>query len=292
MTLEQIENKFKEYYKVDCDLSQFPITEHNLKPQQDKERSKALGEVFTPIHIVDEMIAKIPADPNLLVLDLCCGLGVFGIRWIRYLHNNNPNFQLEDYLINKLHFLDIDELNCDKVRDIFQRCNVFHKDATTLKEIDYVYHVVFSNPPFNKNMDLKILKEIFHIAKEWVIVHPSTWLIDLKHIFKLYMSYREKIQGHLKSVRAFNGNPVFNIQLFVPCVICHIDFQKKHVTDVDYFGDKFLEEDIFEITKFGSKWRPLVRPFFYELKEYIRQNGSLWDLRVPYEEVDWTQLKK
>lgn len=292
MTLEQIENKFKEYYKIDCDLSIFPIVEPNLKPQQDKTRAKKLGEVFTPIHIVDEMIALIPPDKNYLIIDLCAGLGVFGVRWLRYLANNNPDFDLDYYLINKLHFLDIDKDNCDKIEDIFQLCMVYHKDAKLLKDIHYTYDVVFSNPPFTANLDLKILKEIFHISKEWVVVHPSTWLIDLKHIYKLYMDYRKEIQGHLKSVRAFNGNPVFNIQLFVPCVICHIDFNKKHITNVDYFGDVFQEEDIFEITKFGSKWRSLVRPFFYELKEYIAKNGSLWDLRVPYDEVDWTQLKK
>jgi len=292
MTLEQIENKFKEYYKVDCDLSLFPITEPNLKPEQDKDRSKRLGEVFTPIHIVDEMISGIEPDVNLLVMDLCAGIGVFGIRWLRYLANNNPDLDLEIYIKNKLHFLEIDSDNCDKLKHISSDLNVINGDAFFLKDINYKYDVIFTNPPFNKNLDLKILKEIFHISDRWVIVHPSTWLIDLKHSFKLYMDYRKKIAGHLKLVRAFNGNPVFNIQLFVPCVICHIDFRNTFVTSVDYFGDKFLEEDIFEITKFGSKWRPLVRPFFYELKEYIRQNGSLWDLRVPYEEVDWTQLKK
>ena len=292
MTLEQIESKFKEYYKIDCDLSVFPITQPNLKPEQDKVRSKELGEVFTPIDIVDEMIAKIPADPNLLVMDLCSGVGVFGVRWLRYLANNNKDFSLDSYLINKLHFLDIDKSNCDKLEDIFQQCMIYHKDAKLLKDHNYKYDVIFSNPPFNKNLDLKILKEIFHIANEWVIVHPSTWLIDLKHSYKLYMDYRKKIQGHLKAVRAFNGNPVFNIQLFVPCVICHIDFTEKQITSVNYFGDMFEEEDIFEITKFGSKWRPLVRPFFYELKKHIEENGSLWDLRVPYDEVDWSQLKK
>ena len=291
MTLEQIENKFKEYYKIDCDLSVFPIVEENLKPQQDKERAKTLGEVFTPIHIVDEMISLIPPDINLKVMDLCAGLGVFGLRWLRYLKNNNPNFNLEECL-NNLTYLEIDQDNCDKLKEINPISKIIQCDAKTLKTTKETYDVVFSNPPFNKNMDLKILKEIFHISKEWVIVHPGTWLIDLKHSYKLYMDYRKEIQGHLKSVRAFNGNPVFNIQLFVPCVICHIDFQQKHKAKVDYFGDVFIEEDIFEITKFGSKWRPLVRPFFYELKEYIAKNGSLWDLRVPYDEVDWSQLKK
>lgn len=291
MTLEQIENKFKEYYKINCDLSIFPITECNLKPKQDKERSKKIGEVFTPIHIVDEMISLISPNLDLKVMDLCAGLGVFGIRWLRYLKNNNTNFDLEDCLQN-ITFLELDNSNCNKLKDIFSSSNIIQADALSLKKSDMKYDVVFSNPPFNKNMDLKILKEIFHIAKEWIVVHPGTWLIDLKHSFKLYMDYRYKIQGHLKSVRAFNGNPVFNIQLFVPCVICHIDFQKKHVTEVNYFGDIFQEEDVFEITKFGSKWRPLVRPFFYELKEYIAKNGSLWDLRVPYDKVDWTQLKQ
>jgi phospholipid N-methyltransferase len=291
MTLEQIENKFKEYYKIDYDLSVFPIVETNLKPQQDKTRARKLGEVFTPIHIVDEMIQNIPPNQNLKVMDLCAGLGVFGIRWLRYLKNNNKDFNLNESL-SKLYFLEIDKDNSEKLYDIFPRINLIQDDAKNLKTSNEMFDVVFSNPPFTANLDLKILKDIFHISKEWVVVHPGNWLIDLKHIFKLYMDYRNKIQGHLKTVRAFNGNPVFNIQLFVPCVICHIDFKDKYITKVNYFGDEFEEEDIFEITKFGSKWRPLVRPFFYELKKHIQENGSLWDLRVPYDEVDWSQLKK
>ena len=43
------------------------------------------------------------------------------------------------------------------------------------------FDLVFSNPPYNSNIDIKILNEIIDVADEFVIVHPSTWLIDIKN---------------------------------------------------------------------------------------------------------------
>ena len=53
------------------------------------------------------------------------------------------------------------------------------------------FDVVFSNPPYNSNIDIKILNEIIDIADEFVVVHPSTWLIDIKDKSKLYQDFFE-----------------------------------------------------------------------------------------------------
>lgn len=276
MTLEQIENKFKEYYKINCDLSIFPITQPNLKPQQDKERSKKIGEVFTPIHIVDEMISLISPNIDLKVMDLCAGLGVFGIRWLRYLKNNNTDFNLEDCLSN-ITFLELDNSNCNKLKEIFQTSNIIQEDALSLKNSDVKYNIVFSNPPFNKNMDLKILKEIFHIADEFIVVHPSTWILDNKKKYKLFNDFRDKISSNIKYIKIFNANKIFDIRLNAPISITHIDLNHKGYVKVSLFDEFFETFNIYDVTKFGTKWFLLVKDFANKLASYCELHSSVDD---------------
>ena len=123
------------------------------------------------------------------------------------------------------------------------------------------FDLVFSNPPYNKNVDIKILNEILDIADEFVIVHPSTWLIDLKDKTPLYKTFKSKIDGFLSSIELFNGNPVFNIQIFMPCVITHINKKFNGKTFVNNFNETYETESIYDITKFGKEWETLVKPF-------------------------------
>ncbi len=127
------------------------------------------------------------------------------------------------------------------------------------------FDVIFSNPPYNANIDIKILKEVTPLAKELVIVHPSTWLIDMLGKSKLYNDFCSQVDGTLKSVELFNGNPIFNIQLFVPTMITHIDNSYNGVCDVDIFNDKFTSDNISNITKFGSQYGMMVKPFISKI---------------------------
>ena len=123
------------------------------------------------------------------------------------------------------------------------------------------FDVVFSNPPYNANTDIKILNEIVNVADEFVIVHPSTWVLDRKGKTKMFKDLKSHVQNHLKSIDFFNGNNIFDIELFVPCMITH--FNKKYVGDttVNHFGSTFDVSDISDITKFGEKWINVVKPF-------------------------------
>ena len=145
-------------------------------------------------------------------------------------------------------------------------------------ENDIKFDVVLSNPPYNKNVDIKILKEIVPLAKELVVVHPSTWLIDRKMKTKLYNDFRDQINGKLKSSEMFNGNKIFNIDIFLPITITHIDNDYNGSCDVNYFNNKFTVNDIYDITKFGNEWFTIVKPFINKIKTYITSNGSVWDM--------------
>ena len=129
------------------------------------------------------------------------------------------------------------------------------------KESNMKFDLVVSNPPYNGNIDIKILRDIIHISDEWVVIHPSTWLIDNKNKFKLYNTFRDQVNGHVRSSEMFNGNRIFGISLSVPITITHIDMTYDGDISVNYFRDEFSVSDIYDVTKFGSAWFDIVKPF-------------------------------
>jgi len=150
------------------------------------------------------------------------------------------------------------------------------------------FDLVFSNPPYNNNIDLKILKEVVPIADEIIVIHPGTWIIDIKNTFDLYKSFRKMINGKVRSINVFNGNPIFNIFLSTPTMITHIDKTYNGSAHCNYFGDEFIEDDIFEITKFGSSWKEHARPMYAKIKRWLAEegNGSVWAKRVSTDTSD------
>mgnify|MGYP003350786463 CR=1 FL=1 len=58
--------------------------------------------------------------------------------------------------------------------------------------IDMKFDLVFSNPPYTNNVDIKILNEIVDVADEFIIVHPSTWVLDLKGKSKLFNDFKKR----------------------------------------------------------------------------------------------------
>jgi hypothetical protein len=143
------------------------------------------------------------------------------------------------------------------------------------------FDVVFSNPPYNGNIDIKILNEIIDIADEFVVVHPSTWLIDIKNRNSTFNKFKITTKSKIKSVDLFNGNDIFGIQLEVPCAIIHYNNnlinQKIFLSD----GKNYTEiENADDITKFGSKWLELIKPFYQNIQKYNAVNENLWSHRL------------
>lgn len=145
--------------------------------------------------------------------------------------------------------------------------------------IDMKFDLVFSNPPYNSNIDIKILNEIIDVADEFIVVHPSTWILDLKDKSKLYQDFKTKLNKNIKSLEFFNGNPVFNIGLYVPCMITHIC--KSDKASIDFFGDIYDVDSLSKVTKFGEEWETLVKPLYEKVDNFIKSNnGSVWSNRI------------
>ena len=151
------------------------------------------------------------------------------------------------------------------------------------------FDVVFSNPPYNGNVDIKILNEIVDIADEFVIVHPSTWVLDLKDKSKLYQDFKNKIHKNVKSLEFFNGNPIFNIGLYVPCMITHIG--KSDKASINFFGEKYDTDSLSSVTKFGVHWETLVKPFYEKIDTFIKaNNGSVWGNKIDITKIDYSKF--
>jgi hypothetical protein len=138
------------------------------------------------------------------------------------------------------------------------------------------FDLVFSNPPYNDSIDIKILNEIVDVADELIIVHPSTWIFDMKHKTKIYDEFKNKIHHNVKSFEIFNGNNIFDIQLFVPLSITHIDNSYQGNSEVCYFAENFNASNIRQVTKYGSMWENHVSSLYEKLAKFIANSGNVW----------------
>jgi hypothetical protein len=133
--INQIEEKFKNITGVpqDVKISYWPITEHIGFNIRTEEKQK-MGEVFTPLQLVDKMISKAQPHPRQFNLDLCAGHGQFTVRILRYFVNQFPNFNIQEYL-SQYHWFN--ELNPESVfflQEIFgENINIAAGPAEALK---------------------------------------------------------------------------------------------------------------------------------------------------------------
>lgn len=155
LTLEKIEQKFLKIADLNLDLSIFPIKQSSdTQVKTDKDKSKAHGEVFTPIWLVDRMILKSIKNRKSKLpetfLDLCAGYGQFSVRWLRLLKTiydkKNIEFDVEKILKDKMYFSELQISSCYKLIEIFgiDNINLFIGDATNLNKLeDFKYRGIF-----------------------------------------------------------------------------------------------------------------------------------------------------
>ena len=246
----------------------------DLKKEIEKENWQ---KYTTPFQIVDQMIETTDiTDKKILVL--------FNLEFLeRLIHKYNvpeenikfiADTTLEGYIAKNMYY--VKTKLCTK-QDDWQKILIGR--ATSMSKH---FDIVFSNPPYTQKIDLKIMHAVSDIADEMVVVHPSTWLIDLKGKSKLFNDTKDYFGKKIKSVTLFNGNPVFGIGLFVPCSITHIQRHKDEdkAIDAEYFGRKFKVEDVNDITNFGPEWEKIVKPFMVKMKQCVKKHGSVWDHNI------------
>jgi hypothetical protein len=144
--------------------------------------------------------------------------------------------------------------------------------------------VTFSNPPYTQSLDLRIiltLKEAGFL-KKLICVHPSNWLVRPSYGLSntVLRKFKTISNDYIESIEMFNGNIVFGIKLFVPCIISIIDFSKKRKKQ---FNVKFLNsiwskiDDINDVTLHNRNWFLYIKEFNSTIIRYVKKSGSIND---------------
>jgi len=119
------------------------------------------------------------------------------------------------------------------------------------------FDAAIMNPPYNGNLDLDFIKLVCKIADRVIVVHPAISTISRKNT-KKFVEFKKSIEGHVESIKIFNGNPIFGIGLFYPCQIMVIDnTQTFNQFEVEYSldnksSDKYTFKSLFDVNKWGN----------------------------------------
>ena len=105
---------------------------------------------------------------------------------------------IEKDIANKIYKLD----HVTIVKDLDEIKKFYGQGETEQTEMEKkLIDLCFSNPPYNRGMDLKIITNTLKICKEMVAVHPSTWILDMKNAHIPYTVFKKLIYKKLKSVK-------------------------------------------------------------------------------------------
>lgn len=223
----------------------------------------------TPFEIIRKMVSRTSLnDKHILVL--------FNIEFLHVL--------IDEQGVSPQHITFIADNHIEKLsaNKIFKVHSYWLSDYTvpTLKKliagIDMKFDLVFSNPPYNANIDIKILNEIIDVADELVIVHPSMWLVENKNTLPEFVKFKSKTVNKIKSAEIFNGNPVFNIKLEKPTGIIHFANSKTIEVHNHFTNEIYEVNDHTEISIHGKKWIELS-PLVDKIKDYCLKNSSIWN---------------
>ena len=139
------------------------------------------------------------------------------------------------------------------------------------------FDIVVANPPYSKYLHLKFLEKCVSIANEKIVfVHPSNSFVNAKGGNQNYVNSNLFLEDKIESLEFFNGNGIFEIDLFAPCSITIVNpngnggkISVKNLMN----GDDYEVSKISQITQFKNK------PQLWSLKEkidsFVRENGSL-----------------
>ena len=266
------------------------------------EERKKFGEVMTDLNLVKHILSRIPEedfkDHTKTFIDLANGTGVFPLIVIYRLMKGleewepDPEKRYKHIVENQIYVSEIQPKNMflylclidpydeydlniycgSSLDDGFRK----HMKEVWNKEGKNCFTYSIGNPPFNQMIDMKFVKLSYEIAEKTCIVHPSTWLLDEKGKQKAFLSTKELIKDHLDNIELFNGNGIFGISLFVPCVITYIDKNKKHtgIKCIDRINKKeitYLKID--DINKFSDN--EIYKSIKCKILNYSKKNNLL-----------------
>ena len=268
---------------------------------------KNYGEVMTPTPLIETMLDLLPIDvwcnKDLKWLDPCNGVGTFPAvvvtRLMEGLKDVIPNDcdRYQHIVTNMIYVCEIQAKNMFLYHCSFDRLYQYNLKTyygsfldsgfdDHMKNVWGVdkFDIVIANPPYQRKFHLKFFNKVSLISNKSLFVQPSTWLIDNKKHNSDVKKTRELHKNTLDKVVLFNGNPIFNIGMFMPCAITYVDNNKNvigiEVTDM-INEIKITYNSIDDINKFTNikEYKMLLSKIenSYNLNsEFNKENGPYY----------------
>lgn len=241
--------------------------------EEAKARNIDLGlqSVYTPIDKIEKATGfrfsdHITAETKSVAI-------LFNTEFINYFIKELP----QDY-INNIKFTFFYDCKFDymQVQDcIFfsgNKLNIEMISIENIKELDKImagkkFDIVFSNPPYNDNLDLKILSNIKNTFKKAVVVHPAVWILENK-CGSFLGRFKKEFEKNIEKVVIFRGSKMFGVGFMSALDICIFNNEKidsKIEVDDQVVNCKYVADNHMDITKFGDMW------FKLNIKEFAKK---------------------
>lgn len=142
------------------------------------------------------------------------------------------------------------------------------------------FDLIISNPPYNHNIDLTILNEIYHTAYKICFVHPIGYLQDIKNVTQIYATTKNLVCNDISSYTFVDAQKEFSVILAseLGIVLYEKNKGKLHPSDFDKHGNsdiyKSIKHKILEYTKSSNIGMKLIKKNTYEFECGIRHHDA------------------
>ena len=251
--IEKLNNKLNM-----IELTSKPIVENDAAWQQHG----------TPDIVIDMMLdmyyknGEFKNNERILIL--------FNVEFIKQIY-----FKYRDELIfGNLYFIADSQEKFDIVKRLYPNVHCVlcdqHNIENLIKKIGEFnvkkFDIVFSNPPYNDGLDLKILSNIKNTFKKAIIVHPAVWILENKCVGYIG-KFKKEFQNNIEKVVIFRGSDMFGVGFMSALDICVFNTEKldsKIEVDDQVVNCKYIANNHIDITQYGDMWLKLNIKKFIE----------------------------
>jgi hypothetical protein len=180
------------------------------------ESGSDLHENYTPAEICDMMLDKVDLKKAESILVLYNIELLFSLKKRRFsgrvtfFTQSQEKVQIASKILPNVEVEYIDK----------EENPIYHMENKWPEKFD----IVIANPPYNKSLHLKFLeKSVFLSNEDIVFVQPASYIVETKGKYKPFLDAVNCIKPYVESIDLFNGNGVFNIGLYIPCAIVHLN---------------------------------------------------------------------